>query len=231
MYFSNSELVESLQRDFILPEKKQRGGAFIYFAESMPGFAHFNCTDTFQMIYVNNNFSDYFGLSPNEIIGKDIQFFREHYCFAEWKNKVEEIVDSAERDDEQKFFLYIQKIRKTEKSEYRDFICFTQWWSSFQCFLTYNIPVDNLGNGTKIINRFIERNEFIRNNYKKFASLTNREIEILRLIGAGKSRNEIAKILYISKHTIDNHRKHIRHKLEIKSTADLFRYIYTFSLV
>ena len=50
--------------------------------------------------------------------------------------------------------------------------------------------------------------------------LTSREIQIIELISQGKSRNEIAQLLGISKLTYDSHRKHIRIKMGIKSQAD-----------
>ena len=52
-------------------------------------------------------------------------------------------------------------------------------------------------------------------------SLSSREIEIIRLIAEGKSRVEIAKILFLSHHTINSHRKSILRKLQIKSPVEL----------
>jgi len=76
----------------------------------------------------------------------------------------------------------------------------------------------------------LDDTEFLRHNYKKFATLTKREIEIIRLIGYGKTRTTISEQLNISKHTFDNHRKHIREKLNIKTAAELFQYIRSFDL-
>ncbi len=56
------------------------------------------------------------------------------------------------------------------------------------------------------------------------SNLTNREIEILRLIARGKSSNEIAKDLLVSIHTVERHRANIKTKLNLKRTADLVRY-------
>ncbi|MDI6763097.1 MAG: response regulator transcription factor [Thermodesulfobacteriota bacterium] len=54
--------------------------------------------------------------------------------------------------------------------------------------------------------------------------LTEREMEILRLIAEGKSNKEIANLLFISIRTVQNHRANIMSKLGIKKTADLIRY-------
>ncbi len=55
-------------------------------------------------------------------------------------------------------------------------------------------------------------------------SLSTREMEILRLIGKGMSRNEIAQELSRSPKTIDGHQERLMKKLSIKSRADLMRF-------
>lgn len=55
-------------------------------------------------------------------------------------------------------------------------------------------------------------------------SLTEREIEVLRLIGKGRSRNEIAAELSRSAKTIDGHQERMMKKLGIESRADLMRF-------
>ncbi len=55
-------------------------------------------------------------------------------------------------------------------------------------------------------------------------SLSERELEVLRLIGKGLSRNEIAAELSRSAKTIDGHQDRILKKLGITSRADLMRF-------
>lgn len=55
-------------------------------------------------------------------------------------------------------------------------------------------------------------------------SLSTREIEVLRLIGKGKSRSEVAKELSRSAKTIDGHQERIMKKLGLHSRADLMRF-------
>lgn len=54
--------------------------------------------------------------------------------------------------------------------------------------------------------------------------LTTREREVLKLIAEGKSNNEIAELLYISRRTAENHRANIMKKLKARKPADLVRY-------
>lgn len=54
--------------------------------------------------------------------------------------------------------------------------------------------------------------------------LSNREKEILQLIGEGKTSNEIASSLFISKTTVDSHRKNIMKKINVHGKTDLIRF-------
>ncbi len=54
--------------------------------------------------------------------------------------------------------------------------------------------------------------------------LTNREIEVLRLLGLGLSSSEIAQRLHRSVKTVDAHRENIKKKLALKNANELMRY-------
>ena len=54
--------------------------------------------------------------------------------------------------------------------------------------------------------------------------ISEREEEILTMIGAGMSNQEIADKLFISKRTVDAHRNHIMQKLGLKNTVELIKF-------
>jgi DNA-binding NarL/FixJ family response regulator len=54
--------------------------------------------------------------------------------------------------------------------------------------------------------------------------LTDRELEIFRMIGAGQTVKEIADKLFLSVKTVEAHREHLKQKLNLKSSAELLRY-------
>ena len=63
------------------------------------------------------------------------------------------------------------------------------------------------------------------------ASLTIREVQILRLVAAGRTNNEIADRLYISPHTCKSHVSHILTKLEARDRIHLVVLAYESGLV
>src|SRR5919201_2073141 len=54
--------------------------------------------------------------------------------------------------------------------------------------------------------------------------LTEREVEVLRLIALGHTNSEIASQLYLSVRTVESHRAHIQQKLRLSTRAELVRY-------
>jgi DNA-binding NarL/FixJ family response regulator len=54
--------------------------------------------------------------------------------------------------------------------------------------------------------------------------LSQREIEVLKLIAQESTNSEIAEKLFISIRTVDTHRRNILEKLQVKNTAGLVKY-------
>jgi DNA-binding NarL/FixJ family response regulator len=59
----------------------------------------------------------------------------------------------------------------------------------------------------------------------KLSKLTEREIEIIKLIKDGYTNKEIAKTLFLSPRTVETHRARILKKLDIKNSLSLVKYI------
>lgn len=63
-----------------------------------------------------------------------------------------------------------------------------------------------------------------RSSTPEHAALTRREREVIRLVAAGFTTNEMAEKLFISVYTVDSHRRNLLQKLDLKNTAGLVRY-------
>ena len=61
--------------------------------------------------------------------------------------------------------------------------------------------------------------------------LSEREVEVLRLIALGHTNNEIAEQLYLSVRTVESHRAHIQQKLRLTTRSELVRYALEHGLV
>jgi DNA-binding NarL/FixJ family response regulator len=61
--------------------------------------------------------------------------------------------------------------------------------------------------------------------------LSEREVEVLRMISLGYTNAEIADQLYLSVRTVETHRAHIQQKLRLGSRAELVRYALDHKLI
>ena len=82
-----------------------------------------------------------------------------------------------------------------------------------------------------IFKSFVQKKNKTKSAQKVSGKISEREIEVIRLIVDGKSNKEIADELFISVRTVDAHRNHIMTKLELKNTAQLVKYAIKTGLV
>lgn len=83
--------------------------------------------------------------------------------------------------------------------------------------------------GEKFICAEIQRNitnqVLMDDDDNKLSRLTEREIEIIKLIKNGSSNKEIAEKLFLSPRTVETHRARILKKLDLKNSLSLVKYI------
>lgn len=74
----------------------------------------------------------------------------------------------------------------------------------------------------RVMRKFARSNADIKDS--PIDSLSDRELQVFRLIGCGYRTSEIAKKLYLSVKTIETYRTHIKEKLNLANSAELLRY-------
>ena len=86
--------------------------------------------------------------------------------------------------------------------------------------LTMQVQVANTSETTFMLHKKLNKNcKKLKDN-----KLTERELQIMDLIGQGLTNKEIAQQLYISLETVKSHRKHLLLKTESRNTAMLIRH-------
>lgn len=75
------------------------------------------------------------------------------------------------------------------------------------------------------IQRNITNQLLVEEDDNKLSKLTEREIEIIRLIKNGSTNKEIAETLFLSPRTVETHRARILKKLGLKNSLSLVKYI------
>jgi DNA-binding NarL/FixJ family response regulator len=87
----------------------------------------------------------------------------------------------------------------------------------------------------KVNDQLLQRVETRRQDARTSASpierLSDRELQIFRLLGDGVRVREIATQLHLSVRTVESHRVNIKQKLGMESSAELLRYAIKFSRI
>ena len=81
------------------------------------------------------------------------------------------------------------------------------------------------------LKRESEKKKMFRDRFTNRMKLTDREIEIIRLLAQGHSSAYIAKTLFLSTHTVNTHRKNILRKLEVSTTVELVNFAHANNLL
>jgi DNA-binding CsgD family transcriptional regulator len=97
--------------------------------------------------------------------------------------------------------------------------------------ITIAMHIDPKHHITSKVSRLLDENNFLRKNFERYGTLTNREKEVLKQQALGKTSSQISKTLHISSATVETHRKNIKRKLNISSSFDLSMYARAFDLI
>jgi DNA-binding NarL/FixJ family response regulator len=87
-----------------------------------------------------------------------------------------------------------------------------------------------LAGGLCLSERMLERlarkltGKVLRSDETAIDTLSDRELEILRLVSRGMSTREIAGMLHLSNKTVETHRENLKRKLDLPNGAALLRY-------
>jgi DNA-binding NarL/FixJ family response regulator len=77
---------------------------------------------------------------------------------------------------------------------------------------------------SKMVSQVIRHAQLILPEVQHFIEISNRELEVLKLIADGYSYKDIGKKLNISPRTVESHKNNILSKLKLNTTADLIKY-------
>ena len=106
-------------------------------------------------------------------------------------------------------------IRRAEKT--MPFAYILKPYNNNQLKVTINLAILNFKKDFKPIEESSE-------NTEKLNLLTNREKEILIVLSTGKITREIGALLGISDNTVEQHKKNIKKKLDLKTIGDLVNF-------
>ena len=205
-------------------------------AEELPGIIIIHHNRDMSVAYMSSGGTNFLGLSLEELIAMGPVYHEHFFNPEESRIYVPKIISLLQRNNPLEWISYFQQVRSSPDKDWT-------WFSSSSKILlrdeqgqpilniTIALPIDVNHYNTIKVDRLQKENSFLRQNYSKFAALSMREREILKLTVLGKSANEIAEELFISAATVDTHRKNLKKKLEANTSYDLAQYALAFDLI
>lgn len=210
----------------------QKGEDFKKVSEHLPFMAIFSYSDPTKIIHTNQRHQKITGYAPDEVREKRSQYLKDivHPASLEYIRK--HIPEFYLKQNHHQTMTFVQQVLLPGNSGYCPVFTFTKP-SRLPDGLVIRLlaePKDFERMSGKM-ERVLEIVQFKLDNFKRFQVLSNREIEILTLLVNGVDNPKIADQLYISRRTVETHRKHIKRKLDIHSYRDLMKYAFAFDLV
>ena len=157
------------------------------------------------------------------------------YDINDFKRINDQIMECYRRNDENEIFSYFQRLKPNGYTGYlwmyvASKILKNEEGSSEQRLLVA-CPVNQMGDMSHKVGRLLDENYYLKKYYKSFAKLTARERQILGMIAKGFSNPYISEVLFISRRTVEQHRKNVNKKLGSKTFMEVIKFAEVFDLV
>lgn len=232
-YFTEGEGFERFESFTAqLESKLSRGEDFETAAREIPYAVHLNDPQTLEVVHADEKYAEFSGLRTDEIrsMGRD---YLENYVHPATVSELPKFL-SPKYDDQnvRKIIVFIQYLFNRHTEAYSPVITFTKA-SKLPNGLVVCLSVspEEFGSMSQQVQKLIRLDRFKLQNFELYRQLTDREIDVLKLLVNGYNNPQIAEKLFISRQTVATHRKHIKKKLRLNSIQDLMKFGFAFDLI
>ncbi|HSJ68550.1 MAG TPA: helix-turn-helix transcriptional regulator [Anditalea sp.] len=197
--------------------------------ESKEIFQHSD--ENFNLKYLNPTGCHWFGIEDEMAIDRKVNFFKKFYHPDTLKVEFPNIKSFYDYHSPEIIYANYQQLYHPAENAFTVCLVFIKKLKVTCGYLSLTLPVANFQGLNKKIKRIITEELFRNNHLQEFEQLTERELEILRLVAMGQNNPEISRELFISRSTVEQHRKNINRKLHVKGIKDIMDFAYAFDLV
>lgn len=231
--FTESELI--LRYKYYISEMVgmvENGEDAFAISDTLPFVVHFNSPKDLAVQYVNNNFTSITGYDLEQLLAGGAEIFEEYVhpdSLAAYPNLLKLSTDAGETPFT---FIHHVRMRGPRKPEYRPLITITKPMNRLNASkFCISAQPHEFGNWHQRILNIVELDSFKVKHFALFNRLTMREKDVMRLLTEGLGNPQIADRLYISRSTVETHRKNLKAKLGLKSYKELLRFSVAFGIV
>ncbi|MDR8391657.1 LuxR C-terminal-related transcriptional regulator [Aliifodinibius sp. S!AR15-10] len=231
-YLTEQEQLERFEYYTLqLEERLLEGESFETIGDQIPFGLQLSDPTDFRLRKANKKITEYSGFSKEEVYEKWDEYIKIVHP-STIKSILQFLPAFYATGRAQQTLAFVQYVKTFQESDFSPYISFTKpsrLSSGLLLWLTVN--PSQFGKETRKIERIIRMDEFKLKHFKRFQQLTDREVDVLKLLANGHNNPAIAEKLYLSRSTVETHRKNIKKKLELNSYKDLIKYAFAFNLV
>lgn len=180
--------------------------------------------------YLNPAAHNWLSLDPLSELGFLHYDLRSYYHPRISEKMLKRFSKVTDSHSDEEVFYDLDKVWFPETSEYELCLIATKISKSLNSILFSMETITQSAFIEKKIARLADEVRFVKEHEAKFASLTEREKEVLLLIAKGRNNPDVAAQLCISRQTVEQHRKNINRKLSTSSLLDHIKFTQAFEL-
>lgn len=232
-YLTEKELFERFNYYTSLLEDQLRSGDDIEdLINEIPTFVIVSYPHKIEIVHTNKELETLTGY-PLEAIREDCQNYLQDIVHPESLRNVRKFLPEFYAGNHSTQTLaFVQYAQFYGTTEYAPLITFTKAPRSPDDLVTrLAVQPNELGAVANKMNRIVKMDEFKLQHFKRFQQLSKRELEVMQLLANGCNNPAIADKLFLSRQTVETHRKNIKAKLALRSFHDLMKYALAFDLV
>ncbi len=230
-YFTDHELLQRFELYVMQVEELLLAGEdFATIGADLPCAAHLNDPLTLEVHCTNTTHEDLIGLHLDEVRELGMTFLEKHIHPESLKNISRNLppLYSGGRNS----FAFVQYVRLHREADFVPVVTFTKPTKLPNGLVVCLSPRPaDFGSLAGKMERIIEIDQFKLQNIALYKQLTARELEVISLLCKGLSNKQIADLLFISRLTVETHRKNIKTKLGFRNVNELMRFAIAFDLV
>ncbi|EAY30471.1 response regulator transcription factor [Microscilla marina] len=230
---TEKEIIAALERQtFLIEQKLNREIIKVQdLNQNLPKGSMVSLSDVHTLLprYIYEDFYDFISVNLNDLLQNPANYVQKYLNPGDFERAAYLVNTQILRGAKGQKVSFIQRFRP-HISQPGTFTT-NSLLKSKQELLGVHVSLKTIDVITNKMLRAIEETLYVRYNYHKFASLTPREKEIITLLALGYQNNEIGEQLFISKATVEQHRKNLKRKLEIRRFVDLIRFAQAFDLI
>lgn len=232
-YLTDSELLKRFEFYALQVEEQLLNGEdFDTVVDRVPFPVHLNSSETLEIVHGNHKLTEATGFHVDEVREMGVEYLV-NYLHPETLSNISEFLPPIYASlKSHETFPFLQYVRMHNERDFSPFVTFTKsttYKSGLVVCLSLR-PKDFERMSPKM-EKIVEMDSFKLKHFRRFQQLTGREVEVLGLLANGYNNPGIAKKLFLSRQTIETHRKNLKRKLKLGSFRELMKYAIAFYLV